>query len=423
LDLSLSPDFEAYWCYCILAALALIVAAIQVRALLKGFTNAWSTARAWLLLGAYTAVPIALFWLLDRADALHDTSLFAAILVAVTYRQILSGGTQGMTVPGGFAKAWKPFVTWSDNIAAGIRDRIARNASQYDAKVIDHLATEPTVFEEVRRTVLNHSADPAQVQSALDGLDQQMPPLDDAGVLHKKATYLYFAVKALPEIDADKLLRDKNIITKSDYYLYAREWRSYIFVGVFAVILLVLVGLAAMQLKDPKYAARYYLWRFEKQNVTNVDRFRAALHLEQGMRGGNPDFVRIVRQELAMRLRFDALPLDAADRMLELLFQKTAGAPDAALIEILADSLRTNNPDLRVRTQKVLVYFAQEYHLTIPDALRTWKPSKEDAATCVDTVANAWSQLAHPSASAVTDGALACLAEPAGVPNSKTGKT
>lgn len=421
MDLSLSPDLEAYWCYCILAALALVVAGVQVRGLLKGFTNAWSTARAWLLLGAYTTVPIALFWLLDRADALHDTSLFAAILVAITYRQILSGGTQGVTVPGGFAKAWKPFVAWSDNVAAGIRDRIARNASRYDAKVTDHLATDATVFEEVRRKVLNHSVNPGQVQSALDEFDKQKPPLDDTGVLQKKATYLYFALKALPEIDADKLLKDKQVITTSEYYLYAREWRSRIFVGLFAVIVAVLAVIAAAQVRDPKYEARYYLWRFEKPNATNVDRFRAAQHLERGMRSGHADFVRIVRQELATRLQFDALPLDTADRMLQLLFQKTASAPDASLMEALADSLRTNNPDLRARTQKVLICLGEERHLTIPDVLRKWKPSKEDAATCVDTAANAWSQLAKPGAPPA-DAALACLAEPKVAGSSKTGK-
>jgi len=125
MDLSLSPDLEAYWCYLILFGLAFLVALVQVRLLLKGYTNIWATARSWLLLCAYTLVPIILFWVLDRADALHDTSLFAAVLVAVTYRQILSGGNQSMTIPSGLATAWQPFVAWSDNIAAGIRDRMA----------------------------------------------------------------------------------------------------------------------------------------------------------------------------------------------------------------------------------------------------------------------------------------------------------
>src|ERR1700748_2075579 len=112
MDQALSPDLEAYWCYAIVFFLAVIVAAVQVRLLLKGLANAWATARAWLLLGAYTAVPLLLFWALDRADALHDTSLFAAILVALTYRQILAGSSQGITVPSGLATAWQPFVTW-----------------------------------------------------------------------------------------------------------------------------------------------------------------------------------------------------------------------------------------------------------------------------------------------------------------------
>ena len=213
MDLALSPDFEAYWCYLILFSLALTVAVIQVRQLLKGLPNIWATARAWLLLAAYTAVPIALFWLLDRADAIHDTSLFAAILVGLTYRQILTGGTQGITVPGGFAKAWQPFVTWSDNIAAGISARIARNRSRYDQDVIQQLATHDDIFDNVRKTILNRSADPSKVQAALDDFNKLKPPLDDAGVQRRKANDLYYALKALPEVDSDRFLRDNGIIS------------------------------------------------------------------------------------------------------------------------------------------------------------------------------------------------------------------
>lgn len=412
MDLSLSPDLEAYWCYLILAAIAIIVAAVQVRSLLKGYNNAWSTARAWLLLVAYSAVPIVLFWLLDRSDAIHDTSLFAAVLVGVTYRQILSGGTQGVTVPTGFAKAWKPFVIWSDKIAAGIRDRIARNTSRYEAKVIERLATDETVFREVNAIVLNRSVEPAQTQTILNNFDRLKPPLDDAGLAERKAKYLYSALKALPDIDADQFLKDRNIISTKEYYLFAREWRSSIFVGVMALLVGIAMIFAVVRLRQPRYEAEYYLWRFEKPNATATDRFRAARHLEDGMRSGDAEFNQIVRQELTNQLRYAALPLDTADRMLRLLFERSDSEADSSLMTALADSLRTDNPELRARTQKVLVYLADQRHVSLPEALRFWRPSKEDADTCIDTVATVWSQLAKPNSASPNKAALECLSKP-----------
>lgn len=411
MDLSLSPDVEAYVCYLVLLGMALIVAVIQVRTLLKGYTNVWSSARSWLLLGAYTSVPIALFWLLDRADALHDTSLFAAILVAITYRQILSGGSQGVTVPSGFAAAWQPFVTWSNNVASGIRDRIARNNSQYDAEAIRNLASNQEVFDEVRRIVLNGSPAPAQVQAALDAFDALKPPLDDSGVQARKARYLYIALKAVPEVDADKLLKDRGIIDTRQYYLYAKESRSKWFVRVVSFAVAVGAMVLALQLRDPVYQAGYYLWRLEKTNATVSDRFRAEQHLEQGLRHGDSGFIRTVRDRLKARLRYAALPLETGDRMLAVLFQGTGGQFDSSLIADLAESLRTENADLRSRTEKVLVYLADQRGLKLPAALREWKPGKEDALTCVDAAANAWKRIAEGGSA--PDGALACLAEPA----------
>jgi hypothetical protein len=408
-DLSLSPDLEAFWCYLILASLAVLVAVIQVRTLLKGYTNAWSSARAWLLVAAYSAVPISLFWLLDRADALHDTSVFGAVLVAITYRQILSGTTQGIAVPGGLSKAWQPFVTWSDSVAAAIRDRIARNNSRYDAKAIDKLATSP-VFDEVHKIVLDRASDPAQAQLALDAYDKLKPPLDDSGVKRKKAAYLYLALKALPDVDADRLLKDKGAISKTDYYLYAREGRSSIFVGLSAIAAIVIALLLAANMSKPEYRARYYLWRFEKPNGTSMDRFRAEQHLDAGLRSGNKDFIGIVRAELTRRLKFEGLPLETADRMLQLLFQKT-DADDRSLIEALSDSIRTRNADVRARTQKALLYLADESAILVPDALRKWAPAKEDSATCIDSAANVWNHLLKAPPVATMNGMAACFVE------------
>jgi hypothetical protein len=414
LDLSLSPDLEAYWCYLILFTIALIVASIQVRDLLKDFTNGWATARAWILLAAYTAVPIALFWLLDRSDAIHDTSPFAAILVAGAYRQILSGGSEGINVPGGFAKAWQPFVTWSDSVASGIRDRIARNTKQYDSRVMQRIATRPEVQDQIRRLLLNASANPAEFQSRLDEIEKLKPPLDDAGVTARKVALLYFSLKSTPDMDADLLLREEGVISQADYYLYALEWKSKLF--LIAIAVGVVWGLAAWYRSDkllsPENRARYDIWRFQKANATAQDRFRARERLVAGLHSTDRRYAQAVNAGMTRLLRFEALPLDTADRMLKLLFENPgSGSESKSLIGLLAGSLRTENPDLRARTQRALLYLSAQRRLPVPTELRDWTPNKEDAPTCVDAVAITWARLAEKGT--VSDPAsLACLATP-----------
>ena len=410
MDSALSPDIEAYWCYLALFAIALTVAVIRVRRLLQGFANIWATAPAWLLLAAYTAVPIVLFWLLDRADALHDTSIFAAILIAATYQQILTNGSQGIVVPGGFAKAWQPFVTWSDNIAAGISARIARNNRRYDDKVIHHLATDNETFEKVRRMILNRSADPGKIQTAIDAFKSLKPPLDDAGVQERKASYLYYALKALPDVDSDQELRDLGVIGKSEFYLYAREWSSKLIVlGVMAALIVAAGGWWIFGRQTPIriYEAKYHLWRFGKPNATAIDRFRAERHLRQGLRQGDPEYIQTVRRDLTAQLGFALVPVETAERVLKLLLNQAFASPRGALIGELADALRTDSPDVRSRIQKELLYVGDEDRLTIPAVLRNWNPGKEDAPACLDAVANAWVHIALKGAPAAD--ALSCL--------------
>jgi hypothetical protein len=407
LDLSLSPDLEAYWCYLLLFCLSFIVALVQVRTLLKGYRNVWATTQSWLLLSAYTSVPLLLFWVLDRADALHDTSLFATILIALTYRQILAGGNQSITIPSGLASAWQPFVAWSDKIAAGIRDRIARNSSRYDREVIQSLATRNEVYEKLRRLVLNRAPNPADLQKQLDSFNALSPPLDQEGVLERKATYLYFSLRALPDVDAERVFRDEGIISQTKYYLYAQEWGSRLL--VFGVVLLLVIGgfNIASRLRTPADEARYYLWRFEKPNVTSADRARAAEHLEQGIHSGDKTYINMVRQEFIKKMRFEVVPMETAERMLKLFYQKSdAGAE--GLIEALADALRTEDPDLRGRIEKTLVYLADERGLTVPSELRAWQPSKEDALTCIDKAANMWAQVGQVQHQ-LNPGVLSCL--------------
>ncbi|MBV9158801.1 MAG: hypothetical protein JO097_21255 [Acidobacteriaceae bacterium] len=189
--------------------------------------------------------------------------------------------------------------------------------------------------------------------------------------------------------------------------MYAREWASRLFVIGVAALIFIACVIGLKYARTPEVQARYYLWPFQKPNTTALDRYRAEQHLKRGLLDRDSKYVQIVRTELAERLRFEMLPLDTADRMLKLLYENSSSAPDNALIADLADSLRTNSADLRTRTEKILIYLADERRLSIPQELRNWKPSKEDAATCVDTIAHEWANIAN--ASSIKPDSLNCI--------------
>ena len=163
---------------------------------------------------------------------------------------------------------------------------------------------------------------------------------------------------------------------------------------------------------SPENRVRYDIWRFQKAKTTAQDRFRARERLVAGLRGTDRRYAQAVTTGLTRLLRFEALPLDTADRMLTLLFENSGSVSETnSLIGLMADSLRTDNPDFRARTQRALVYLAGQRQLPVPPQLRDWTPNKEDAPTCVDSVANTWAKLADTGA--IGDAAsLACLATP-----------
>src|SRR5438045_1921663 len=109
-----SPDFPAYICYLIVFFLGSLVAFSKVNRLMASSPGRWGSLGTWWVFVAYTAVPILLFWLLDYTNALHDTSLFAALLIALGYRQILAGEVKGIAAPGQVSKLWSPIEAWAN---------------------------------------------------------------------------------------------------------------------------------------------------------------------------------------------------------------------------------------------------------------------------------------------------------------------
>jgi hypothetical protein len=89
MGLDVSPDLDALVCYVVVLAAGALAALFQLYDKLGSFRGAWVMVETWALYAVYTIFPVALFWLLDRTNAIHDTSLFAALIIGVGYQQIL----------------------------------------------------------------------------------------------------------------------------------------------------------------------------------------------------------------------------------------------------------------------------------------------------------------------------------------------
>src|ERR1041384_42499 len=107
-----SPELSVYVCYLLVLLLGMWSAASQINRLLDSSPDRWNFGGTWLVFSAHVAIPLLLFWFLDYSNALHDTSLFAALVVALGYRQIFAGGVQGIMMPGQTPALWKPFEAW-----------------------------------------------------------------------------------------------------------------------------------------------------------------------------------------------------------------------------------------------------------------------------------------------------------------------
>src|SRR5689334_9182776 len=137
MDLTVSSDLDAYYCYGIVLLLGLIAAFGQISKRLEKLPSKWIMVNTWLLFFAYTFLPVALFWFLDRSNAIHDTSLFAAILIGFGYRQILAGELSSIRPAADLSRIWQPFAAWADHVGDRIRNRVVRNESLFDQRLLN----------------------------------------------------------------------------------------------------------------------------------------------------------------------------------------------------------------------------------------------------------------------------------------------
>lgn len=389
MDLTVSPDIDAYYCYAIVLALGLIAASGQISKRLSNLPGKWIMVNTWLLFFAYTLLPVLLFWVLDRSNAIHDTSVFAAILIGVGYQKILSGELTSIRLAGDVSTIWQPFSVWADHVADRIRNRIVRNESLFDEGLLNIMRNNPDKIAALRDLAFTHTNDLPNLTAELKSIEQQQSILGNSGVQRKTAETLYEDLKISENDTWPFLLYKSGITSRANYYWHGKEWRSKTAAVVVAAVLVVIGATAAFKFVTPENRGRYYIWRIEKANNTEQDRFRAGRHLMDCLyETGNP------YSSLTELLRLDGISVKVAENVLTLLVESRdiASKHRVELPVLLSDSLRTSNPDIRSRVHAVLMYLAAERQID-PGTLKDWKPSAKDSSTEVDGMIKQWKQL------------------------------
>lgn len=389
MDLTVSPDLDAYYCYAVVLALGLIAASGQISNRLANLPGKWIMVNTWLLFFAYTLLPVFLFWFLDRSNAIHDTSLFAAVLIGLGYQQILAGDLTGIRLGGDVSKFWQPFSAWADHAADRIRNRIVRNEAFFDEALLNTVQNHPEKAQCLRELAFTHTKDLPHLTAELQNIDQQKAVLGETGALRKTVEALYEDLKLSENDTWPFLLYKSGITSQANYLWYGKELRSITAAVAVAVLLITIAGVLGWKLWTPENRGRYYLWRIEKTNNTDQDRFRAERHLMACLQETGKPY-----PSLTELLRFDGVPVKVAENVLTLIVESRELAPrhDVDLPMLLSDSLHTSNPDIRARVHAVLMYLAEERKAEV-GTLKDWKPSAKDSGTDIDGMIKQWKQI------------------------------
>jgi hypothetical protein len=380
MDLSVSPDIEAFWSYLIVLLLGLFVAYRQVTSRLEGFKDIWLVGDTWILFFAYVAIPLGLFWLLDRTDAVKDSSLFAALLVGIGYERILAGTNGTLAAPQGLGSYWSPFVAYANRVAEKIRDAARRADRRLQKRLLANILADPARYEALEELAKSLTPNVAALDQELAAVDADAH-LGPGAKRERKAGILYEEVRAADDFLYE--LRAKSLVTRGWYAWHAHQLGSKLSALLVGLVLAGAVLYVRHQASVPQLDVDYALWRMEKPNASSSDLFRAERRLMQRLHDIDAAIAAYAFRGLGERLRAPEPVLARIDSLLHVALNSRCAARRSGveLPALLVEALTAGNADVRARVQRALVYLSEGQRAEPPADLRDWSPSEGDSVT------------------------------------------
>jgi hypothetical protein len=155
-----------------------------------------------------------------------------------------------------------------------------------------------------------------------------------------------------------------------------------------ALLLVLSATFGALKLA-PHQRSSYYVWRLQKSNATDPDRYRARTYLLANMDSAGSPY-----RQLGEMLESPTITPGTADNILDILLnsrQQTL-SQTPALHGLLINGLHNTNSDIRGRIQKVLIYLAREQSLTLEPTLANWQSDPKNSSSDLDTIIKEWNK-------------------------------
>lgn len=406
---SLSPDVDARFCYLIVMLAGMLTAVREVDSRLAKIPGAWSDIGAHRLFAFFWVTPILLFFLLDHAGAINDTSPIAAVVVAVTYATILGGASgQQPLLPSQITGLWSKLLGDVDKIQAAAQARMQLRVFDYARGATGEISARPARYAKLHGLAKRLVGDPAALEKTLADIEAQYAN-DTSLATWKKTEALLRALNSVYVSrgltdEVHVLLRKERLIGWRTYTSFPGEqvggiWRT-LSVLVPAAAMAALVGLS---MTDQWNFERAWLeWRLSKTNVSLVDltRTREAM-IDRIVRSNDPKTEmavvgRIVREANLPPVRTEAAIGILTDGVRQSRFREKL-MPE--LIVTLVVSLRTANLDARNRIQATLLYLADGALRAAPDnkeaaqalaELAKWKPNDKESVSDLAARIDEW---------------------------------
>ena len=384
IDLDVSPDVPAYWCYGLVFLLGVFVAIRQIGSQLAGVAGIWWLGLTNILAILYSVIPVALFWLLDRTGAIKDTSLFAAILVGLGYRNIIAGKNEAIRSTADLSQFWTPFQATADSIVASVRESTNRREREAENVAIAGLAVDDRKFETFKELALAHSLDKEAMDAALAKIPSLSASQTTRTVRETAIRTVYGMM--LPVEGFGQLMRDRHLMGSDDILARMRKYIGYGWpqLAIIAAILTVAV------VKKDDLKPDYLVWRIGKTNTSAADqhRFREDYVYEVLLKSGSGDKA---VELLARLLRDPGLTMDRTEQVL-LVLGEAGGAgyqtPDIAKAMIAA--LYVANIDVRRRSHEALTALAIACKVELVAAPAAWKSTDAVSAPDLESKISQW---------------------------------
>ena len=381
MDLAISPDLSALCCYTIVAIVGAWVAGRQIAGRLSGIPGLWLEWRTYLLFMLYTAVPLAMFWLLDRGGAIADTSVFAAVLVGLGYQQIIAGKNETIRTPGDLSQFWTPFVSYADSVEEAVRrGRDAKQRRTEDAIIVSIAADDAKLnkFVELARGRL---PDAASVDDQLREIEATSQRHGARFAAERKVRLLFGLMLSVP--DRYRLMLREGIIGwwQFSFRLFGDAGSSMAWLAAFVPV----VAVAALLGWGGPFARSlepsYYVWRIGKANATSADQYRSRRHLAALV--ADPRRGTETLSALGVVLRHPTLPMDRVDLILQTLLEAYSTGVGTT-VGTMVDALHAGNVDTRRRVHDALLPLAQSCKTAVPAELVAWKPAGGDTPSVLE---------------------------------------